>query len=408
MASTPDIPRRPRVIGARRPHDLTVSDWSIAATRSALKLHLDGDFHRSALLADTMRGDDRIASDLRTRVHGITGLPFRLEASVTGDQRRAAAVRDELDAAWPRCFPGHVARDLLRPSAFLGVSYGAVTWTAERGRWWFQVDPWHGQHLRWDSTRETFQAQTRSGPMDVVAGSGEWLLHTPEGPRGWVDAAVRGLAIPYHLRTNGRLAWGRFNERHGLPILGAVVPENADKDDKDDFFADLRTMGAEGIVLLPKDENGKGFALEMIEPKNVAAYKSFDGVIYHCDVSIGVTFLGQAAHAQEGGSYAKATELGTMTDVVTTAEAKALGETVYSQLCRPWAMFNYGDAELAPRPVWDATPPEDASRLATTLSTAGTALSTWQEAAARQGYELDFEQIAKRFNVPLKRLTEKS
>ena len=59
-------------------------------------------------------------------------------------------------------------------------------------------------------------------------------------------------------------------------------------------------------------------------------------------------------------------------------------------MLRPWAHFNFGDAELAPIPVWDATPPEDASALATTWQTASTALTTLQGAAAN---ETDYNSI---------------
>jgi phage gp29-like protein len=91
-----DIPRRPRVVSGRALSDVHVTTWTVGQVRTALRLHVDGDFHRSALLADAARGDDRIKSDLRTRVYAVTGLPFRLDPSATNDQRRARAVRDEL------------------------------------------------------------------------------------------------------------------------------------------------------------------------------------------------------------------------------------------------------------------------------------------------------------------------
>lgn len=400
---TRDIPRRPRVIASRAPTDLTVDSWTIVQTRSALRQHLDGDFSRSALLADAMRADERISADLRTRVMAVTGLPFRIDPSPAGDQRRAKAIAAELSAAWSTICPSATARTLLRGAAFMGVTFGPVRWEASGGRWWPRVEPWHAQHLRLDATRDTWQAQTTTGLEDVVPGDGSWIVYQPEGQRAWIDCAVRGLAIPYHLRTFARRDWGRFSEKHGLPITGAVVPEEADVEDKDDFFRDLRTLGSEGIVLLPRDREDRGFKLEMIEPKNVGSWKAFEAALYHCDVSIAVALLGQAATAQEGGSYAKAQALAAYRQDLLEAEAVALAEMLREQVLRPWARFNFGDAELAPVLVWDATPPEDAGQLATTLSTAGTALATWQSAAAAQGYDLDFEAIAQRFGVPIRR-----
>ncbi len=406
MSDTPDIPRRPRTLGARTLIDLTVSEWTLSQTRSALRQHLEGEFSRSALLADAMRGDERIASDLRTRVMALTGLPFRIDPAPGGDGRRAKAVAAELAAAWPRICPASTARALLRWAIFCGLAYGPVRWTSEGGRWWPTIEPWHLQHARHNKALDVVQTQTTQGIEDVVPGDGTWLLYDPEGTRSWVECAVRGLAVPYHFRRDARRDWGRFNEKHGLPITGAVVPEEADKDDKDDFFADLRKLGSEGIVLLPKDREGRGFDLEMIEPKNVQGWKAFEGALYHCDVSIAVALLGQASNAQEGGSYAKATALDLIRQDLLEADAASLAETIRTQVLRPWAQFNFGDADLAPVPVWDATPPEDATEAANTFATAGNALTAWQSAAAAQGFDVDLEALAQRFGVPLKRRPE--
>lgn len=401
-----DIPRRPRVIAGRALADLAVSTWTVGHVRSALRRHAEGDFYRSAQLCDALRGDDRIKSDLRTRVYAVTGLPFRLDPSPTGDQRRAKAVRDELAAAWPRLFPASLVRAVLRWGILEGIGYGAVDWTATGGRWWPSVELWHPQHLRWDEVTRSFSASSTVGPLDVVAGDGAWLRYEPEGDRGWLDASIRGLAIPFLLRGLSRRDWARFGEKHGLPITGAVVPEGADTEDKDDFFDDLRNLASEGIVMLPRDKDGKGFDIEMVEPKNFTAWQGFEHALLHCDVSIAVELLGQASNAQEGGSFAKAVALNTIKQDILEADAASIAETIRADVLRPWARFNFGDADLAPLPVWDATPPEDASKLATTLSTAGTALAGWQQAAAAQGLEVDVDALAQKLGMPLRKLTK--
>lgn len=398
-----DIPRRPRVVSGRALSDVHVTTWTVGQVRTALRLHVDGDFHRSALLADAARGDDRIKSDLRTRVYAVTGLPFRLDPSATGDQRRARAVRDELAAEWPRICPPSLVRQILRWGVLQGVGYGAVSWESSGGRWWPRPSVWHPQHLRHSDHREVLEAQTTAGMVDVVPGDGAWLCYQPEGDRGWMDASIRGLAIPYLLRSLSRRDWARFGEKHGLPITGAIVPEGADKDDKDGFFDDLRHLAGEGIVMLPRDREGRGFGIEMIEPKNAAAWQGFERILQHCDVSIAVELLGQASNATEGGSYAKAVTLDLIRQDILEADAAAIAATLHADLLRPWARFNYGDPDLAPIPVWDATPPEDTAKLATTWQTAGNALSAIQSAAAAQGMTVDLDAFAARFGIPLVR-----
>lgn len=398
-----DIPRRPRVVSGRALSDVHVTTWTVGQVRTALRLHVDGDFHRSALLADAARGDDRIKSDLRTRVYAVTGLPFRLDPSPTGDQRRARAVRDELAAEWPRICPPSLVRQILRWGILQGVGYGAVPWESSGGRWWPRPTVWHPQHLRHHEHREALEAQTTEGLVDVVPGDGAWLCYQPEGDRGWMDASIRGLAIPYLLRSLSRRDWARFSEKHGLPITGAVVPESADTDDKDNFFDDLRQLAGEGIVMLPRDREGRGFGIEMIEPGNAAAWQGFERILQHCDVSVAVELLGQASNATDGGSYAKAVALGTIRQDILEADAAAIAATLHADLLRPWARFNFGDPDLAPLPVWDATPPEDTAALATTWQTAGSALAALQTAAAAQGMTVDLDAFAARFGIPLVR-----
>ncbi len=403
MVTDRDIPRRPRAPGGRALSDLQVTTWTVSQVRTALRLHADGDFSRSALLCDAMRGDDRVKSDLRTRVYAVTGLPFRLDPSPAGDQRRAKAVAAELSGRWSRLFPAPMVRQLLRWGVLLGEGFGACEWISSGGRWWPSLSLWHPQHLRWHDARQVLEASSTTGILDVVPGDGTWVRFAPEGDRGWLDASVRGLAIPYLLRGLSRRDWARFSEKHGLPITGAVVPEEARSEDKDDFFDDLRALASEGIVMLPKDREGRGFDITMVEPKNFTAWQGFEHVLYHCDVSIAVELLGQASNAQEGGSYAKAAALGTIRQDLLEADAASLAETIRTQILRPWAYFNFGEADLAPIPVWDATPPEDAAKLASTLSTAGNALAGWQQAAAAQGFEVDVEALAQRLGMPLRR-----
>lgn len=404
MTPTPDdLPRRPRTLSARSLQDLTPGEWTVGSVRSALRLHVEGDLSRSALLADSIRGDDRIGADLRTRVMAVTGLPFRIDPSPTGDQRRALAVAKELAAAWPRICPASTVRAILRWAVMTQVMVGACAWDTDGGRWTPRIKVWHPQHARYESWREVVQVQTTEGMSDVTPGDGTWLLYQPEGDRSWMEAAVRGLAMPYLMRTFGRRDWNRWTEKHGLPIIGASVPEEADKDDKDGFFADLRKLGSEGLVLLPKDKEGRGFDIKMIEPANVQAWKGFEAALYHCDVSAAVALLGQASNAQEGGSYAKAQTLNLIRQDLLESDSLGLAEFLREQVVKPWAHFNFGDPDLAPLPVWDATPPEDAKRNAETRKTAGEALTLWEAAATRHGYELDFAEYARAHGVAVKK-----
>ena len=383
--------------------DVVDDRWSVGKVRSALTDHIVGQWTSSALLADALLQDDRVAADLRTRVLAVSGLPFRLEASVFGDQRRARLVAREAELAWPQIAPASLIHDLLRWSILLGFAPAVCTWATSARRWTPTVQLFHPEHLYLDTGAEVIRASTRDGIVDVTPGDGAWVLHAPDGSRPWMCAAVRGLAIPWLARSYARRDWSRFSEKHGLPIVGAIVPQEADAGEKDGFYSDLRRLGAEGLVVLPRDQNDRGFDLKYLEPGNVQASGAFRDLISHCDQAIAVALLGQASNAQEGGSFAKAQALDAIRLDLLESDAKALGETIYSQILRPWAWFNFGDAELAPRPIWDPTPPSDTATLASTHKTAGEAITAWNVAAAAAGLSVDVAALAERYGVPLRR-----
>jgi phage gp29-like protein len=383
--------------------DVVDDRWSVARVRAALTDLTQGQFAAPAILADAILQDDRVAADLRTRVLAVSGLPFRIEASVFGDQRRARAVAREAELAWSQIAPASLVHDLLRWSILVGFAPAGCAWTTTARRWTPTATLFHPEHLYLDTAAEVIRATTRDGLAEVTPGSGAWVLHAPDGSRPWMTAALRGLAIPWLARQYARRDWSRFSEKHGLPIVGAIVPQDADSAEKDGFYSDLRRLGSEGLVMLPRDDQGRGFDLKYLEPGNVAAASSFRDLISHCDQAIAVALLGQASNAQEGGSFAKAQALDAIRLDLLESDAKALGETIYAQLLRPWAHYNFGDADLAPRPVWDPTPPSDIATLAATHKTAGEAMAAWNAAAATAGLAVDVAALAERYGVPLLR-----
>lgn len=410
MATTLTVLERPK---DRRPSpspgswvDVVDDRWTVARVRTALTSHINGLFLDSALLADAMLADDRIGADVRTRVLAVAGLPFRLEPSHKGDQRRAKAVAREADEAWPTIAPQPLVGDLARWSLLMGFAPATCAWRTSARRWTPTASLFHPQHVDHDDVAEALRASTKVGLVPITPGDGTWVLHAPSGSRPWMTGLVRALALPWLARQYARRDWSRHSEKHGLPIVGAVVPQEADAADKDGFYSDLRRLGSEGLVMLPRDREGRGFDVKYLEPGNVAASDGFKALLAHCDQAIAVSVLGQANNATEGGSYAKAQALDAIRQDLLEADAAALAETLYRQVLRPWAWFNFGDADLAPWPVWDATPPADTAALASTHKTAGEAIVVWTQAAAAQGLAVDVEALALTYGVPLKRAPE--
>jgi len=377
--------------------------WTVGKVRAALSSHITGFFADSARLVDAMLADDRVNADTRTRVFAVTGLPFRIEPAKTGDQRRAKSIAADLETLWPHIAPQAVLHDLIRWSVLFGFSLASTSWETSARQWVPRLTFWHPQHATWLDYDRTLRVQTMAGESIIAPGAGTWVLHAPDGARPWMEGAVRGLAIQWLARQYAMRDQSRDSEKYGLHILGAVVPQEADKTEKESFFNDLRRLGSEGLVMLPRDREDRGFDVKYLDP-GTPAWEGFERLIARCERSIATRILGQSNTASsDGGSYAKAVALDAIRQDLLESDARSLAQTLYAQVLRPWAQYNFGDADLAPRPVWDATPPADTSSLATTHKTAGEAIASWSTAAAAVGLAVDVEAMAQTYGVPLRR-----
>lgn len=405
------VPLAPRI--ERRPNaspqswaDVVDDTWTVPKVRAALTSHVNGLFADSSRLVDAMLGDDRISADVRTRALAVTGLPFRIEPSPIGDQRRAKAVAKELESLWPFVAPQAVLHDMVRWSVLMGFAVATCSWETSSRRWVPRLTFWHPQHTDWRDHDRSVHAMTRDGDVVIAPGAGSWVWHAPDGARPWMEGAVRALAIQWMARQYAMRDQSRDSEKFGLHVMGAVVPQEADKQEKEAFFSDLRRLGSEGLVMLPRDREDRGFDVKYLDP-GTPAWQGFGALIERCDRSIATRILGQSNTASgDGGSYAKAIALDAIRQDLLESDARSLAETLHTQVLRPWARYNFGSADLAPRPVWDARPPADTSSLAATHKTAGESISLWSAAAASAGLAVDVEALAQTYGVPLKRAPE--
>jgi phage gp29-like protein len=131
--------------------------------------------------------------------------------------------------------------------------------------------------------------------------------------------------------------------------------------------------------------------------------EGFEKLIAKCEAAMAIRVLGQNLTTEvKEGSRAAASVHERVAGRKLAADATATTACLREQLFRPWAHFNFGDAELAPWPAWDSTPPEDKAARANTLKTFGEAL---KELAAG-GLKVDLATEAERFGVAILGTTE--
>lgn len=356
-----------------------------------------GFFAMPAQLAESMISDDRLEGIVQTRVDALFSLPLEIEPR--GDGRRANAVAEEVRGSWEQMFPQEELKQVLRWGLMLKYAPSELVWNSSGDRWTPRLKCWNPRHSYWRWDTRSYQMVTMDGTERVLPGDGRWVVYTPNGyERGWVYGLVRTSARLFLLRQFSYRDWARWSEVHGLPIRVGVVPSGAAAKTKDAFIQDLLNIGRDTAVRAERDENDKGFDIKLVEAAS-QSWEGFQKLVAAVDENAAVLWLGQnlTTSVKAGGSYAAANVHDRIRQDRLEADAKSLGPMLREQALRPWALYNFGDAELAPDVGWSTKAPEDRAATAKTFVDAGTALAAWRSS----GVNVDRVEYAKRFGMPV-------
>jgi len=378
-------------------------DRRFEEVQAIIASHELGSFRASGILADVIERNPRVMGALNNRALGVLGAPFSMLPGL-GDRRRAAAVARAAELDWSVMLPEETSAEMLRGLTSMGFCVARVGVVTVNGRWVPTLDPWHPSFLRWDPTRRCLMALTDlMGEVPVTPGAG-WLVLASSSVRPWMRGVVRCLGLPSETRSYAVRDWGRWSEKHGQPWIELKVPASKqDSDEASEFFEQMRDVGAEPVIVSPQgDKDQASFGVNLIEAKDTA-WEGFKELIARQDGDVSIAIEGQNLSVENTGTgtYASAKIGHGIRQDLREADAWLLASTVHEQLLRVWAEWNFGDAGVAPWAVYDPTPPEDLSAAATTMKTAGEALTAWQTLAAARGLTVDLEELAERFGIPL-------
>lgn len=377
----------------------TVSSyWSIDGIRQALQSHRIGLFDTVSLLCDSVFADDRVQATLGSRTGGLFSQPIRHELPAGGGSA-ARDVRRAWRKQWPKICPQSVMSELMRWAVMLGFAIAEIRWDTSVTPWQPYLKPWHPLYFmyRWDLRQ--YQLSTLDGPVAAIPGGGKWLLFTPHGSyRGWIQGAIRATAERWFLKQLAWRDWARFNERHGLPMIKAKVPAAGDPIQKGNFVRSMQSLGQESVVGLPQNVDGTGYDVDLLEAKD-RAWESFPGMIDRCDRSLVLPILWQNLTTEvKEGSLAAARVHGDVRQNAIEFDNETLSEAIYEQVSRPWALFNFGDPELATRTRWDVRPVEDFVAKSMALMNFAKAMSDLRTAGLAPKY---IEALASKFGLTL-------
>lgn len=396
-------------------HQVTpYAGWDRVASVEQVLRELDyGHFASPATLCDAMMRDDRIGAVRRTRVGGLLACP--LEFQPPGQRRKERKIAelwggvDGVPPLWPQAFSPAVLASLVDWGFMCGVGIAEIIWSSSvvmgRRMWMPRLRLWHPQWVRWDQMQRCYQVQAQEGTINLPRideqprSDGKWLIWTPFGfEGGWRQCHLKALGIMYLARQWARRDRSRYSETHGQGIRVADVPASAGQEEKDAFFNEVMNAGSDGVVMAQKQggPDGVDFDVRLVEAQ-AKTYEVFEAEISELSTSIAINILGQnlTTEMQEGSLAGIKVQNAVRIDK--KREDAALGHVLYEQVLTWWAQYNYGDPDLAPRPVWQVEPPDDELADATATKTHCEAVS----AAKNAGIPIDVRAYADAHGIPM-------
>lgn len=372
--------------------------WTVAQVRSALNNHELGQFADSAKLWSAMGRDDRLSATMATRIDGLLGAPCEMVAE-DSDDKRAATIAEEIGADWPTIAPREQLADLIDWHLGVGVGLARLVEQRQASRWIYTLDVWDPQFLTYSGSERKWSVTTQDGQQDIEPGKDGWIIWSA-GPRGWMHGMVRSLAVPWLMRQFAWRDWASYSERHGMPIVKALVPATAEAHDKAQFAADIRALSTETTVTLPQGPNGPGesYDLSLLEATS-NTWEGFERLITACNVTYAVRVLGQNLTTEiQGGSYAASKTADQVRTDVKKSDAEAVYALARAQILPLTAEANYGKGAPVPGPSYDVEPAENLTENATAARALGDALSSFKTA----GYEVkNLPEVAEKFGLEL-------
>lgn len=392
---------RARVILRDIPITVIADHWTYERVRGALESHCAGMFFESAQLWEAIMGDARVQAVVGSRVGALLGLPVDHTPSTTDGENTPES--DEVLEAWKKAYPKLCTRAVLseikRWTIGLGFAIAQVQWNTEVTPWQPYLKVWHPQFIyyRWDT--RSYWVMTQDGVVEVTPGDGTWFLHGPNGDyRGWMYGAIRALALPWLLRTFALRDWARYCEVHGMPMMKAITPAVGFEDAKAEFTNALQSLGTETVVELPQGIDGQGFDLELLEASD-RAWEAFKGLKDTADIDITLAVVWQNLTTEvKEGSMAAARVHGDVKQSCLEFDESTLVADIHEELARPFALYNFGNADLAPFTHYRVEPIEDEAAAMKALLDFSLAVQQLRAA----GVSFDLHRLAKNYGVRMK------
>ncbi len=367
---------------------IPLSPLSIGAVERAAD---SGNMSMAADLCRKLLGDGRVQAALAQRIGGLLAMPLHWEDGSKKSARAKKAIIDDFPQGLREC-------DLFALYSWgllLGVSVAEIIWKeSETGRLVPSLKVWDPRWLRYNHDKDGWSVILADTTEAVVTkGDGHWVLYTPRGERNpWRNGLWRALNKPYYVKEDASLTWARYNEVHGSPIRLFKGSQGMSKRQLDAAADSVDTSHGFTSAAIPY-----GTELDLVEATG-NTWNTFQSAIDWAATEISIAILGQNLTTQvDGGSLAASKTHRDIERNLVQGDAETESTFLREQILSWWALYNFGDASVAPWPKRQTEEPENLEETAAILKGCGDAVLALRTA----GFSVDMKAMAEKFGIPL-------
>jgi phage gp29-like protein len=377
-----------------------ISDgWTPNLVKGAFAQAESGSLMLLADLVETMFTDDRISGVLKTRTHGLLGLPLHFEGGTLEQRTELAGPDGGSGGLWDDMIDEAEAAKLQAWGLVLGVGLAQRVplprLMGEPQR--YELQTWSPRWLMYDamaSSGSNWRINTRAGTKPLVPGV-QWVLYTPYGAkRPFASGEWRALAFPWLLKHFALEDRANHSEVMGTPTRKGKAPQGATEKGRQQFKAQIEALGRNGVLVLPE-----GWDYEITEAVG-RTWEIYSEGVKWADEAMTIILAGQIVTTEGSAGFSSGNVQDQIKGDLIRFDAKALGKCLNRQFLSPWAFANTG-SYVAPVPVWNTERPVNLANQATSWETLSRAVPALDVAMAKDGVRVDMKALAGRYSVPI-------
>lgn len=331
--------------------------------------------------------DPHLFSQLQTRKNAVCGLDWEIIAysEDSKDKEIAEFVKDTIKNI--KDFDSSLL-DLL-DAIGKGVSFLEIKWKLSNG--YLKVENLkyiHPKHIYWEDEKlKIITKGNLSGMYVNEVQENKLIIHRYKARSGHESRAglLRVVAWMYLFKNYTLKDWVTFIEKYGMPILLGEYDESSSEEDKGDLMEALINIGTDSAGIISRNTK-----VNVIDNDKKSSADIFENMARFCDEQISKAILGQTLTSDSGGSYAQAKTHNEVRRDLTSADCKALANTIKEYLIKPIVGLNFGEECNIPDFVFDFEEAEDLLKTAEIYSKLKNEL----------GLTIDSEHLYEKFRIP--------